>query len=65
MPLYEYECSKCGTRNELLRGSDEKDDPATCEKCGSKDCKKVFSSFSTADTLNFSAKGKDVHSITR
>lgn len=65
MPLYEYECAKCGARTELLRNSDEIDNPATCEKCGSTDCKRVFSLFSTADPYNFQAKGKDVHSVTR
>ena len=65
MPLYEYKCTACGALTELLRTSDEKDDPAACEKCGSAGCERIFSSFSTADPFNFSAKGKNLHSVTR
>lgn len=30
MPLYEYYCTKCGTKYELLRSMALSDDPATC-----------------------------------
>ena len=33
MPIYEYECKKCGKRVEALIRS-EKDVPAKCTKCG-------------------------------
>ena len=33
MPLYEYDCSQCGTSMELIRKFNEADD-ATCPKCG-------------------------------
>jgi putative FmdB family regulatory protein len=30
MPVYEYYCTKCGTKYELLRSMSRSDDPATC-----------------------------------
>jgi putative FmdB family regulatory protein len=33
MPLYEYECTKCGERVEKLRAVRERSNKATCE-CG-------------------------------
>jgi putative FmdB family regulatory protein len=41
LPIYEYECRKCGAVNEVLtqRGA-----PAPpCPECGSKDVRKAFS----------------------
>jgi len=35
MPLYEYECEKCGNHIEIIHGVDEKG-PERCAKCGSK-----------------------------
>lgn len=32
MPLYEYYCTKCGAKYELLRSMSRSDDPATCPK---------------------------------
>ncbi|MBN1592532.1 MAG: zinc ribbon domain-containing protein [Candidatus Coatesbacteria bacterium] len=32
MPLYEYECKKCGNRVEVIHGVDE-EGPKTCPKC--------------------------------
>lgn len=50
MPLYEYECGKCGATFEALVFGDEK--PA-CEKCGSRRLKKLVSAFavSSQETL--------------
>ena len=49
MPIFEYECVKCGHRTEFLEkaGSDAEH---KCEKCGSKDLKKVFSTFSAGSS---------------
>ncbi|MDH5203954.1 MAG: zinc ribbon domain-containing protein [Nitrospirota bacterium] len=46
MPIYEYICKKCNNVFSFLQksGSSEKD--ISCDKCGSKDIKKKFSSFS-------------------
>jgi len=47
MPIYEYECRKCGGRFEQLIRRDA-DIPRACPKCGAKSPKKVFSAFSVA-----------------
>jgi len=51
MPIYEYRCSKCRTRFEvLLLNHDEP--PATCEKCGGKLVKLV-----SAPAIQFKGSG--------
>jgi putative FmdB family regulatory protein len=43
MPLYEYQCQKCGERSEILQKFS--DPPAAhCPKCGADNLKKLFSS---------------------
>lgn len=43
MPLYEYDCAKCGRTVELLvRRADER---AACPRCGSRALKRRLSSF--------------------
>jgi putative FmdB family regulatory protein len=34
MPVYEYQCLKCGTVFELMRRISEMDNPALCPQCG-------------------------------
>ena len=51
MPLYEYECRKCGKGFERLLRHDERDDPQMCPTCKAKDCKKLVS------RTSFSLKG--------
>ena len=46
MPIYEYECVKCGTRVEALVRS-AKDVPTKCAACGGK-VHKAFSTFIVA-----------------
>ncbi len=47
MPLYEYECTKCGHRFEhLAKNSSEK--PDCCPKCGAKKPERRLSSFSAS-----------------
>ena len=46
MPIYEYECKKCGQRVEALIRN-EKDVPATCAACGGK-LHKALSTFSVS-----------------
>ncbi len=36
MPIYEYECTKCGRVVEELRRMDARDEPATCPDCGAR-----------------------------
>ena len=47
MPIYEYECSKCGSRFDLRRKIDDSDDEIKCPKCGAEKPKRVFSVFAT------------------
>lgn len=39
--VYLYACSKCGERIELERKVQERDNPVTCNRCGSP-CKRLF-----------------------
>lgn len=44
MPLFEFECKKCGQQFEaLIRPHD--DDNVSCPKCGSKKLRKLISGF--------------------
>ncbi|MCK4547793.1 MAG: zinc ribbon domain-containing protein [Candidatus Eisenbacteria sp.] len=47
MPLYEYECNKCGNKFEYLQGHNETDVRIVCPKCDSENVNKIFSIFST------------------
>ncbi len=49
MPIFEYKCSKCGHKTEILekRSSKRKH---ICEKCGSYEMQKLFSGFSVGQT---------------
>lgn len=44
MPVYEYECEKCGNRFELIATLAEKEAGIApeCPKCGSQNCRQVF-----------------------
>ncbi|MFC1933708.1 zinc ribbon domain-containing protein [Chloroflexota bacterium] len=45
MPIYEYECEKCGERFELRRSIADKDSDISCPKCEAKEPRRVFSVF--------------------
>ena len=45
MPIYEYECVKCGERFELLRGMANSDSEIRCPKCGTEGPRRVSSVF--------------------
>ena len=48
MPVYEYECKKCGEKFEVRRGFFDKEKGKTqCPKCTSHDTGRVFSLFSS------------------
>ena len=51
MPIYEFECRKCGTRFEKLCGFSATD--VNCAKCGETDVRKLMSMFSSV------SKGSD------
>ncbi len=42
MPLYEYECQRCGRLFDARRGIDEGDSTVSCPTCGDRDPKRVF-----------------------
>jgi putative FmdB family regulatory protein len=48
MPLYEYECQRCGRLFDARRGIDESETGVECPTCGAKEPKRVFSRFATA-----------------
>jgi len=45
MPIYEYNCKKCGDKFEKLLKISEGDKKVECPGCGSSDVKKIFSVF--------------------
>ena len=46
MPIFEYQCLKCGTRFEdLVLSQSKKPKKATCSHCGGKSVERVFSRF--------------------
>ena len=58
MPIFEYKCSECNTKFEVLHKSSTKQDDVTCPKCNSNKNKKLFSSFSsTINSDSYSTSG--------
>jgi putative FmdB family regulatory protein len=51
MPIYEYYCSRCGGRFELLRPLSRRDEPATCPAGhpGAERVLSLFAAFSSGD----------------
>jgi len=45
MPIYEFECRKCGHKFDLILKADEDYAHLTCPSCGRKELKKLISSF--------------------
>ena len=45
MPLYEYECQKCGKLTEILQNHSESDKDVKCPECGSSEMRRKFSTF--------------------
>jgi len=59
MPLYEYQCEKCGCISEILISIKEADSELVCDECGGK-LKRVFSVTADAhlSTSSSSASGQ-------
>jgi putative FmdB family regulatory protein len=57
MPIYEYKCSECNTKFEILHKSTSIQDVIRCPACDSTENKKLFSSFSSQinNDVNLSA----------
>jgi putative FmdB family regulatory protein len=56
MPLYEYECQKCGKRFELRRAIEESDAQIECPGCGAKHPTRLFSSFAAGPSGDSSCR---------
>jgi putative FmdB family regulatory protein len=50
MPIYEYECLKCGQRFEMLRHISEIDSNIRCPKCGAENPTRIISAFTTGSS---------------
>jgi len=48
MPIFEYRCSDCSTKFEVLHKSGEKAEDVICPKCNSTKSKKLMSSFAAS-----------------
>lgn len=59
MPVFEYKCSKCGNRFEVLHKSINNIESVECPDCHSKEINKLLSSFSAS---GFSNSGGDYSS---
>jgi putative FmdB family regulatory protein len=46
MPIFEYRCSKCNTKFEVLHKSTQASEEVTCPNCNSNNNKKLLSTFS-------------------
>lgn len=50
MPLYEYRCSSCGSRFEVLRRMGQGSEGLACPQCGHERVDKEFSTFAGASS---------------
>jgi putative FmdB family regulatory protein len=50
MPIYEFQCRKCGNTFEQLMFPSDPDDIAVCPTCGENDTCKLMSSFSCSSS---------------
>ena len=48
MPIYEYVCSTCQTKFEVMRPMSQADTPAPCAHCHSRKTKRAMSLFSAS-----------------
>ncbi len=48
MPIYEYQCRKCGEIFEKIQKVDEKEDSLTCPYCGEEKPERLLSGFSSS-----------------
>lgn len=52
MPIYEYRCEQCRYEFESFVWSRNDEDGITCPRCGSRDIKKLLSSFASKSPLS-------------
>ena len=53
MPVYEFNCSKCGERFEVMGSYAEREKEHACPKCGSTEVKQAISLFSAAPPRSY------------
>ena len=51
MPIYEYECLKCGEKFELRRSMKDSDVGIKCPACGAVTTQRIFSLFATHGSI--------------
>jgi len=47
MPVYEYQCARCGERFSLLQPMSAPREGNACPRCGARQTRRLISSFST------------------
>ncbi|MEJ5348510.1 MAG: zinc ribbon domain-containing protein [Desulfosoma sp.] len=52
MPIYEYRCEKCGNEFESFIWSAQDQEALACPRCGSREIKKLLSSFASKGSLS-------------
>jgi putative FmdB family regulatory protein len=57
MPLYEYRCSACGQRFEVLQRMGEGAEGVDCPRCGERAAEKLLSTFAASTASAGSAAG--------
>jgi putative FmdB family regulatory protein len=45
MPIYEYHCSQCDHKFDLIRALSKRDDPAPCPDCGEPGDRQLITTF--------------------
>jgi putative FmdB family regulatory protein len=53
MPVYEFNCTKCSERFEVMGSYAEREKEHTCPKCGSTEVKQAISLFSAAPPRSY------------
>jgi len=55
MPIYEYKCSHCGHRFDILQHIGEDGTNLTCPECGTPKPEKMFSAFASGGASSVSS----------
>jgi len=58
MPMYEYECTKCGEKFEVRRSIFAGSKKTECPKCGAGDVQRVYSVFSRSAADEYCAPSR-------
>lgn len=62
MPMYEYECTKCKDRFEVLQKIGEGNEGLRCPKCDAEKPERVLSAFCSGSSRPASGAGGSAHS---